>query len=212
MRHYAPLLQVYPGETSKSVVEIMKQCNGSYTSDNPLKLTILTPQLGYLLSDCSLLSQELAIQLAKFPQVQVTVLVPENYCYEWEKREAASHGVTIIEAKKQPGFDDPVDWLSFPPQDLTTDIVVGMGERRGKIAQIFKKRHQCKSIYVVSNPFEDWSFCSQHLRNSLVRNRSLGLSLERNVGLSEMADLPVTIGPKTSEECSRRCPKKDFSS
>ncbi|XP_078383134.1 uncharacterized protein LOC144665715 [Oculina patagonica] len=203
----------YAGKTSSCVGEITEQCNGSsmYTSDNPLKVTIVAAQWHFSLFDSSFLSRELAIQLAKFSQVQVTYLVPETLWFENYKREAASYGVTIVEAKKQPGFDDPVEWLNFPPQNLANDIVVGVGERFGKIAQIFKERHQCKSIYVASDSFEDWFTdleCLEELR--LACNKRFGLTIGGNVGLSEMADLPVTIGPKTSDEFSRRCRNKDI--
>lgn len=209
MRHYAPLLQANPGVTSRCVGEIMKQCNGSYSSDNPLKVTILGKWGFSSIFDSSLLSRELAIQLAKFPHVKVTVLVPDVFCYEWEERNAASNGVTIVKAKEQPGFDNHVDWLHFPPQVLATDIVVGVGKRLGKIAQIFKEGHQCKSIYVASDPFDDWLIESECLEERLTCIKSFGLTIGGNVGLSEMADLPVTIGPKTSDEFSRRCHKKD---
>ena len=186
----------------------MKQCNG-YSSDSPLKVTILAPGWGYSLLDYSILNRRLAIQLAEFLQVKVTVLVPENSCSIADKRNAASYGVTIVEAKEQPGFDDPVDWLNFPPQELTTDIVVGVGKRLGKIAQIFKEHHQCKNIYVASDPIEDLILENKKLRERLFVNRAQGLSLERNIGLNEMADLPVAIGPKTHDEFSRRCHNKE---
>lgn len=188
----------------------MNHCNGN-SSDRPLKVTILASRWDNLfnLLDYSLLSRQLAIQLAKFPQVEVTVLVPENSCNIAYKRRAASYGVSIVEAKEQSGFDDPIDWLNFPPQELTTDIVVGVGVRLGKIAQIFKEHYQCKSIYVASDPHGDWIFERERLRKRLVANKTLGLSLERNVGLSEMTDLPVAIGPKTDDEFSRRCHKKE---
>ena len=98
-----------------------------------------------------------------------------------DKTEAASYGVAIVEAKKRPGFDDPIEWLSFPPQDLNTDIVVGVGERLGKIAQLFKELHQCKSVYVVSNPLEDISSAIQ---------------------LGRVADIPVAIGPEMADDLS----------
>ena len=186
----------------------MKQCNG-YSSDSPLKVTFLAPRWGYSLFDNSFLTRHLAIQLAKNPQVKVFVLVPENSCSIADKRNAASYGVTIVEAKEQPGFDDPVDWLNFPPQELTTDIVVGVGKRLGKIAQIFKEHHQCKNIYVASDPIEDLILENKKLRERLFVNRAQGLSLERNIGLNEMADLPVAIGPKTHDEFSRRCHNKE---
>ena len=206
---YALLLQLCPKEALRCVGEIIKQCNGSYSPDSPLKVTILAAKWDFSLADSSLLSRQLAIQFAKFPQVQVTVLVPEDSCSKWQKREAASCGVTIVEAKKRPGFDDPVDWLHFPPQDLTTDIVIGAGERLSKIAQFFKERHQCKSIFIMSNPFEDWLFQRGHLRKRLDGNRTLGLSLETTVRHSEMAYLLVATEPKTYDEFSRRCHNKE---
>ena len=74
------------------------------------------------------LAKELSKQLAKFPLVKVSVLVPEGLRNEMP-RDAENDKVTIVEAKKQPGFQDPNEWQYFPPEDLTTDIVIGVGER-----------------------------------------------------------------------------------
>ena len=105
-------------------------------------------------------------QLAKFPHVKVSVLVPEGSCDEIDKRNAESFDVTIVEAKKQPGFQDPTDWLYFLPKGLTTDIVIGVGERLCKMVQIFKEHHHCKSIF-VSWGFLEESFCGDgKLRNT----------------------------------------------
>ena len=184
VRYYAPLLQLYPNGASRCMGKIMKQCsNGSYSSYSPLKVIILAAWWGF-----SFLSRKLAIQLAKFPQVQVSFLVPEDSCSEWEQKRAARYGVTIVEAKQQPGFDDPVDWLNFPPQDLATDIVVGEGERLGKIAQFWKERLHCKSIYVASDLDYQDSKSTRESRH------------QRNVGLCQMADLPIAIGQKMTEK------------
>ena len=156
-----------------------------------LKVTILAPRWSFSLLDSSCLSKELAVQLAKHWQVQVALVVPENSCSESDKREADNYHVTVIETKEHPGFDDPVDWLSFPPEDLSTDIVVGVGERLGKIAELFKTHQKCLSIYVTCSPYK-------------------GL---RNPGISQMADLSVAIGPKMADELAASlcfCKKKVF--
>ena len=158
-----------------------------------MEVTILGSSWGFQRFDSSFYSQELAIQLTKFPEVNVIFLVPQNSSSEIDKRAANSNCVTITEVEEKPAFDDPTDWFLFPPRDLTSDIVVGAGEKLGKIAQIFKEQHQCKNIYVASDPFEE-------------RQRELvdGTSWEdtRNVGLFQMADLAVAPGPKISENLS----------
>lgn len=190
-------------EITNCAERVIMQCNGSYCSGRPLKVTILASKWDFSYFDSSIFSQELAIQLAKFPQVKVTFLVPENSCSEDNKRHAANSGVTIVEAKKQPGFDDRIDWLYFPPQDLTTDIVIGLGERLGKIAQVFKKYHQCKNIYITCDPLEEHAHLLEEKR---ILEKKIAFhthtQCNKNVGLSQMADLPVTPGPKMHDELS----------
>ena len=138
----------------------------------------------------SLLYRELAKQLAKFPQVKVTYLVPENSCSELEKRHSASYGIAIVEAKKQPGFDDPIEYLCFPPEDLSTDIVVGVGEKLSKMAQRFKNHHQCKTIFVATDPTEE-------AQKNFKRRSNVDPP-----GIISMADLPVVVGPKMADKLS----------
>ena len=193
--------------------QVEKQCNGSYCSDNPLKVTILGAGWSHFffrpLVDSSVFAEDLAIQLAKAPEVKVTFLVPENRCYETKKRDAAQHGVTIVEAKEQPGFDDPTDWLYFPPQDLTTDIVVGTGVKFGKIAQVFKEFHRCKDIYIACDPLEEHAILLEEKR-ILEKKIARHGKCYKNVGLSQMADLAVAPGPKMSDNVSAslRCHEK----
>ena len=131
-------------------------CNGEYSFGNPLKVTILANEWGWgSWESNSIIKKELSKQLAKFPHVKVTVLVPEGSCNEIDKRDAESHNVTIVEAKKKPGFRNPNDWLRFPPKGLTTDIVIGVGDRLCRMAQIFKELHCCKSIFVGYDSFEE---------------------------------------------------------
>ena len=191
--------------------QVEEQCsNGSFTSYNPLKVTILGSTLALSRLDSIAFSQALAIQLAKLPNVKVTLLVPENsYISSFFKRQAVI-GVSIVEAQKIPGFDDPDDWLYFPPQDLKTDVVVGAGARLGKVAQVFKDLFQCKSIYISSDHLEKHAVLLEKRR---ILDKQIALHAERNhydnVGLSQMADLAVALGPKMYEELYR-CQKDVF--
>ena len=178
------------------VDNILAQHNGTYSSTNKLKCTILAPRY-YFNGVCFI--RELAKQLAKFEQVQVSVLVPEDTCdNEYQERKAKEIGVTIVKAKKQPGFFDSIEWLNYPPADLKTDIVIGVGEELGKVAQNWKMRYQCKSIQFATG--NDW----ERVHRDTVLD-CLGLSdrhIKRFRGLSLSADIPVAVGPKTADKLS----------
>jgi len=117
-----------------------------------MQVTLLASSWDWSLQ--SIYSRVLATRLARFPSLKVTVLVPEFSCSEhaYDKGNARIHGYNIVEAKKQPAFCNPTDWLIFPPKDLSTDIVIGCGEELGQIAQIWKECNQCKNICVASDP------------------------------------------------------------
>ena len=170
-------------------------CNGRYSSSNRVRATFLANKWGQgwgLYSGKLILTTELSKQLAKFPHVKVSVLIPEGSCDEIDRRNAESHNVTIVEAKKQPGFQDPTDWLYFLPKGLTTDIVIGVGERLCKMVQIFKEHHHCKSIFV------SWGLgnAQDEIEEEILLRQS---SVQP---IMEMADLPVAVGPKIAEELS----------
>ena len=134
--------------------------------------------------------------------MKVTVLVPEGSCGEIEKRNAESHNVTIVEAKKQPGFQNPNDSLCFPPKGLTTDIVIGVGERLCKMAQIFKELHHCKSIFVGCDSFEESFSRDAELRDALAEMEDVCLGKSNVQPMMQMADLPVAVGPKIADTLS----------
>ncbi|XP_073251855.1 D-inositol 3-phosphate glycosyltransferase-like [Porites lutea] len=179
------------------VGNILDQHNGTYSSTNKLKCTILASRYYVAYGACFI--RELAKQLAKFKQVQVSVLVPEDTHYnEYEERKAKEIGVTIVKAKKQPGFSESIEWLNYPPADLKTDIVIGVGEELGKVAQNWKMRYQCKSIQFAGGI--DWGMEYFDIADCLA------LSTDRHIkrlrGLSLSADIPVAVGPKTADKLS----------
>ena len=90
--------------------------------DRTIKVTILASEWGSSKGGLSTISRELAIQLAKFPNVEVTVFLPK--CFDGNKAEALSHGISIVEAERLVGYHEELDWLSFPPENLQIDVVV----------------------------------------------------------------------------------------
>ena len=150
----------------------------------------------------SILTTELPKQLARFPRAKVSVLVPEGSCDELHKTVAESHNVTMVEAKKQPGLKDPNEWLYFPPKDLTTDIVIGVGERLCEVAQIFKKFHHCKSIFFGWDSFEESLSRDGKSRDSPLEIEDVCLGKSNVQPMIQMADLPVAVGPKIADTLS----------
>ena len=181
------------------VENILAQHNGTYSSTNKLRVTILAPKFQF--TDGAFFIRELAKQLAKFKQVQVSVLVPEDTYYnEYEERKAKEIGVTIVKAKKQPGFFDSIEWLNYPPADLKTDIVIGVGEQLGKVAQNWKMRYQCKSIQFGGGI--DWVLAYSETILDCLRLDSTDRRIKLFRELSLSADIPVAVGPKTADKLS----------
>ena len=178
------------------VGNILALHNGTYSSTNKLKCTILASRYYFVNGACFI--RELAKQLAKFKQVQVRVLVPEDTLYdENEERKAKEMGVTIVKAKKRLGFCDSIEWLNYPPADLKTDVVIGVGVELGKVAQNWKMRYQCKSIQFAGG--NDW----ERVYRDTVYDCLEGWT-DRHIkhlrGLSLSADIPVAVGPKTADK------------
>ena len=68
-----------------------------------IRVTILASEWGSSKGGLSTLNRELAIQLAKFPEVQISFFVPQ--CNEEDKRIALSHNIEIVQATRRPGYD-----------------------------------------------------------------------------------------------------------
>ena len=80
-------------------------------SSKPLRITLLASEWKSSKGGLSTLNRELAIQLAKHPNVSVSFFVPK--CCDEDKRAASRHDVSVIEAKEWPGYKEPVEWLAF---------------------------------------------------------------------------------------------------
>ena len=161
-------------------------------SCSKVKVTILASEWGSSKGGLSTLSREFALQLARFPEVQITVFLPR--CSEGAKNQALTHNVKVVEATPLPGFEE-LDWLSFPPEDLQIDIVVGHGIKLGHQAQVIRKFKNCQWVQMVhTDPEELGMFKTYDKPISKGEKKH-----KTEVKLCEMADLVVGVGPKLSE-------------
>ena len=135
-------------------------------------------------------------------------MVPEGACKDEDKREAKRYGVTVVDAKKRPGYE-PLDWLGVPPKDHKMDVVVGHGVKLGRQVQFirdFAHFSNCKWVQVVHTAPEDLS-----TYKSYSHPISKGEKKHQDeVDLCEMADLVVPVGPKLEDSYSsylQKCKK-----
>ena len=167
-------------------------------SDTALSVTLLASEWDSTKGGLSTINRELATELAQHEQVKVTLLVPQFSCSEEGKRTAASHKVSIKEAERCPGYDDPLDWLSFPPEDLTIDIIVGHGAKLGKQAQFIRKLHKCKWVQVLHTAPEELGMHKNYPKAISKGEEKSQTEIE----LCELADVVAAVGPKLTEAYS----------
>ena len=122
----------------------LPQEHGPIHGSNKLQVTILASEWGSSNGGLSTLNKELAIQLAKFSCVEVTLFLLK--CCDEDKKAAASYRISIHRAERRPGYLDELDWLSFPPENLRLDVVVGHGVKLGHQAQVIRNSHKCKWV------------------------------------------------------------------
>ena len=158
-----------------------------------LQVTVLASEWGSSKGGLSTINRELAVQLAKFPCVEVTFFLPK--CSDEDKKAAESHSVSILKAERRPGYHDELDWLSFPPENLGIDVVLGHGVKLGCQAQVIRNSHKCKWVQIVHTDPEELGIFKCY------ENRiSRGEQKHRDeVELCQMADFVVGIGPKLTE-------------
>ena len=157
-----------------------------------IKVTILASEWGSSKGGLSTINRELAIQLAKFPDVEITFFLPQ--CSEQDKKEALGHKINIVEAKRRPGYQE-LEWLSFPPEHLQIDVIVGHGVKLGRQAQVIRESHKCRWVQVVhTDPEELGMFKS--FPNPISKGEE---KHQIEVELCEMADFVVGVGSKLTE-------------
>ena len=157
-----------------------------------VQVTILASEWGSSKGGLSTINRELAIQLAKCTEAEITFFLPQ--CSEEDKNIARSHNINIVEAKRRPGFGE-LDWLSFPPEDLQIDVIVGHGLKLGHQAQIIRDSHKCRWVQVVHTDPEELGMFKSYSNPISKGEEKHKIELE----LCEMADFVVGVGPKLSE-------------
>ena len=169
-----------------------------------LQVTILASEWGSTKGGLSTINRELAIQLAKFSYVKVTFFLPK--CSDEDKKAAASHGISILEAARRPGFNE-LDRLSFPPENLKIDVVVGHGVKLGRQAQVIRNSHKCKWVLIVHTDSEELGMYKCYEKPISTGEEKHDVEVE----LCQMADFVVAIGPKLTKAFRRYLswPKKE---
>ena len=171
-----------------------------------LNITLLASEWSSSMGGLSTLNRKLAVLLAKQPQVNVTLLVPQTACSEEDKKSASQSNVTIQEAKMRTGYDDPLDWLCSPPSSLSIDVIVGHGAKLGKQAQFITESHRCKWVQMVHTAPEELGMYKEYpeaVAKGEKKNRV-------EVDLCKLADLVVAVGAKLRDAYSyylRSCQK-----
>ena len=167
-------------------------CLQNNTGERKLRVMLLSA--GWKASsngDLTTINRELATQMAKHPNVEVSVFLPQ--CSEEDKKDADSYNVKLIKAVKLSGFE-PVDWLASVPEGHAMDCVLGHGVALGRQIQIIKKNpnySHCKWIQVVHTSPEEIG---------MYKSISEGQKMQQTeIELCEMADQVVTIGPKLTD-------------
>ena len=79
--------------------------------DRTIEVTILASEWGSSKGGLSTINRELAIQLAKFPDVEVTFFLPK--CSHESKKEAQHQGISIVEAERLVGYHEELDCSAF---------------------------------------------------------------------------------------------------
>ena len=161
-----------------------------------LQVTILASEWGTTKGGLSTINRELAIELAKFPYVEVTFFLPK--CSEEDKKAADSHGISLLQAPRLPGFNE-LDQLCFPPENLKIDVVVGYGVKLGRQAQVIRNSHKCKWVQVVHTDSDEGGMYKYNEKPISTGEEKHRIAVE----LCEMADFVFAVGPKLTETLRR---------
>ena len=170
-----------------------------------LNVTLLSGEWKSSKGGFSTINRELAIQLAKHPDVEVSVYLPQ--CSEEDKKIAASLNVKIIEAEELPGLE-PVLWLGSVPKNHTMDCIIGHGVHLGRqIPLIKKQKPHCKWVQIVHTAPEDLGMYKSY-EEAISKGEQKQLE---EVKLCELANQVVAVGPKVADAFARclRPSKKD---
>ena len=160
-------------------------------SSRKLKVTLLSCEWGSTKGGLSAINRELAIQLAKNDNVEVSMYLP--FCSEEDEREAAGFSVHVFEAELIPGFE-PIDWLARVPRDHCMDVVIGHGIHLGRQVPVIRELHpNCKWIHVVHTDPEELGMEDDDPTAKGDKKHPA------EVELCKLADQVVAVGPELTK-------------
>ena len=136
---------------ASNTVEHQKN-DGCRPSSGKLSVLFLASEWGSSKGGLSTINRELAINIAKHPKVDVTFYVPR--CNDEDKKAALLEKINLVGAKRVPGLDE-LHWLSYPPENLYIDVVVGHGVKLGPYACSIRDLRKCKWVQVVHTVSEE---------------------------------------------------------
>ena len=186
-----------PQITSSNTSQVEPGQSDGFSARSVLKVTLLGSEWNSSEGGLSTLNRELAIYLSQHPEVEVTLLVPEAVCKDEEKREAGSYEIAIVEAEEKTGYD-PLDWLSFPPKDLSIDVIIGHGKKLGRQVQGMRNCTEfknCKWVQVVHIAPEDLGKFKDYANPTSKGERKHQVEVD----LCKRADLVMPVGPRLTE-------------
>ena len=192
-------MQFLPDVTVEDTSQVVSEQRDPLCTAATLKVCLVASEWGSCAGGLSTFNRELAVQLAEQPKVDVTFFVSKGACTDAHKKAAQRYGITVVEARELPGYDC-LDWLSFPPEVLRKDVVIGHGVKLGRQGQVLKdsRSNNCKWIQVVHTAPEQLGMFKIH-SGAISKG---GRKHQTVVDLCKLADLVVPIGPKLAEAYS----------
>ncbi|XP_015749860.1 PREDICTED: uncharacterized protein LOC107329706 isoform X4 [Acropora digitifera] len=193
MGNWGSSIQGLPCLSSQEATE---GCAG-LVSSRKLKVTLLGSEWGSTKGGLSTINRELAIQLAKNGNVEVSMYLP--WYSEEDKRTAAEFKVCLLKAKKKPGYE-PIDWLAMIPRHHHMDVVIGHGIHLGRQVPHIRELHpDCKWIQVVHTDPEELGMFKDYADPTVKGAKKQQAEIE----LCKLADKVVAVGPNLSEAFAR---------
>ena len=169
----------------------------SLVSSRKLKITLLGSEWGSTKGGLSTINRELAIQLAKNGNVEVSMYLP--WYSEKDKRTAAEFKVCLLKAKKKPGYE-PIDWLATIARHHRMDVVIGHGIHLGRQVPHIRELHpDCKWIQVVHTDPEELGMFKVYADPTVKGAKKHQAEVE----LCKLADQVVAVGPKLTDVFAR---------
>ena len=157
-----------------------------------VKVMLLASEWSSKHGGLSTFNRELAIHLAKHPEVEVFFFLPK--CNQAETEAAKEKQITLVQAEPIIGVDE-LQWLCHPPKWLQIDFVIGHGVVLGCQAQIIRKNVTCKWIQFVHTDPEELGMFKDY-PNAVLKGEE---KHQTEVKLCEIADFVVAVGPKLAE-------------